>query len=118
MTSQAQQKTLDFLYERGDEGAVLEDIRKACGMKGKHQTEVIVSNLFGVYIDRWVLNKNETDYEAVYCLVDVPENCPKPEKPNVELTNGRRIATDDPHAAYLFDRRIHRLTVDERGIDR
>lgn len=34
---------------------------------------------FGVYVDRW-RRAAHGSLEAVYCVVDVPGNCPKPTK--------------------------------------
>lgn len=31
-----------------------------------------------VYIDRWVQLKPNTPYSAVWCVIEVPEDCPKP----------------------------------------
>jgi hypothetical protein len=30
------------------------------------------------YIDRWMLGKHQKPPEAVWCVANVPENCPKP----------------------------------------
>lgn len=33
-----------------------------------------------VYIDRWTVGKQQKREEAVWCVVEVPEDCPRPER--------------------------------------
>lgn len=33
-----------------------------------------------VYIDRWTEAGQQRPYEAIWCIVTPPENCPKPER--------------------------------------
>jgi len=32
------------------------------------------------YIDRWVIGRMRRPHEAIWCVVEVPANCPKPTK--------------------------------------
>jgi hypothetical protein len=44
----------------------------------RSHTQKIVNAMPDAYIDRWI--KFKTTYEAVWCVVTPPENCPKPTK--------------------------------------
>jgi hypothetical protein len=45
-----------------------------------------------VYIDRWTVAKQQKREEAVWCVVEVPEDCPRPErKERVRPTQFRRM---------------------------
>jgi len=32
------------------------------------------------YIDRWILGRHQRPPEAIWCVVSVPENCPRPRR--------------------------------------
>jgi hypothetical protein len=32
------------------------------------------------YIDRWILGAHQRPPEAIWCVVDVPEDCPRPKR--------------------------------------
>jgi len=38
-----------------------------------------LESVFGVYIDRWEKSTYRNTLAAIWVVVDVPENCPKPE---------------------------------------
>ena len=38
----------------------------------------VIINMPDVYIDRWQLPISSSPYQAVWCIVEVPENCPHP----------------------------------------
>lgn len=40
--------------------------------------KITLSNMYGVYIDRWNQSKKNGKLVPVYCIVEVPENCPRP----------------------------------------
>jgi hypothetical protein len=42
----------------------------------RSHTQKILKVMPDAYIDRWI--KFKTTYEAVWCVVTPPENCPKP----------------------------------------
>lgn len=45
-----------------------------------------------VYIDRWTVGKQQKREEAVWCVVEIPEDCPRPErKERVRPTQFRRM---------------------------
>lgn len=116
MPTKDEAKVLRFLQERSDEGATVEQVRVACEI-GRHKAAVILANTFGIYIDRWTAGTTtHQEYQPVYCLADVPQDTPKPEKLNVEVASPDRVFNADAYAAIHVDRRVHRLTVDERGI--
>jgi hypothetical protein len=39
--------------------------------------QAILSNTYGFYLDRWT--EANTTYSGVWCVVPVPENCPRPD---------------------------------------
>jgi len=40
----------------------------------------VLKTMPDAYIDRWVYRGTQKHLNAVWCVVPVPENCPKPEK--------------------------------------
>ena len=45
-----------------------------------------------VYIDRWTLGRQQKREEAIWCVVEVPEDCPRPErKKSVRPTQLRSV---------------------------
>jgi predicted transcriptional regulator len=38
-----------------------------------------LESVFGVYIDRWEKSEYRNNLAAIWVVVDVPEDCPKPE---------------------------------------
>lgn len=51
-------------------------------MLGKYRQAVhrCLARMPDAYIDRWEPCNNRHEYAAVWCVVPVPENCPKPKK--------------------------------------
>jgi hypothetical protein len=54
------------------------DIAKFTGIEVRSVNKSLES-VFGVYIDRWELATYRNTLAAVWVVVNVPENCPKPE---------------------------------------
>jgi hypothetical protein len=52
-----------------------------------------LESVFGVYIDRWEKSVFRNTLSAVWVVVDVPENCPKPE--NTGRRSRERIRNPD-----------------------
>ena len=50
-----------------------------------------LESVFGVYIDRWENVTYRNNLAAVWVIVDVPENCPKPD--NIGRRTRERIRT-------------------------
>ena len=46
----------------------------------KESIRVALKNMPDVYIDRWLKAKQGLREEGVWCVVEVPEDCPRPER--------------------------------------
>ena len=110
-----EKRVLVCLCENPD-GLTAEKLGKVLQTRAKRTLLNALRNTFGVYVDRWEWAESAQDYVPVYCVADVPQDTPKPEKLNVEVANTGRVFDADAYAAIHVDRRVHRLTVDERGI--
>jgi len=53
------------------------DIAKFTGIEVRSVNKSL-EGVFGVYIDRWELATYRNTLAAIWVVVDVPENCPKP----------------------------------------
>ena len=54
------------------------DISRLTGIDNRSVNKSLES-VFGVYIDRWEKSTHRNTLAAIWVVVDVPENCPKPE---------------------------------------
>ncbi len=52
-----------------------------------HPTSIAtaLTNMPDAYIDRWTPTSNKRNWKAVWCLADVPEDCPRPDKTPMEM---------------------------------
>ena len=66
------------LLKRHPDGLKSSDIAKFTGIDVRSVNKSLES-VFGVYIDRWELATYRNTLAAVWVVVNVPENCPKPE---------------------------------------
>ena len=66
------------LLKRHPDGLKASDIAKFTGIEVRSVNKSLES-VFGVYIDRWELATYRNTLAAVWVVVNVPENCPKPE---------------------------------------
>jgi hypothetical protein len=65
------------LLKRHPDGLKASDIAKFTGIEVRSVNKSLES-VFGVYIDRWELATYRNTLAAIWIVVDVPENCPKP----------------------------------------
>lgn len=65
------------LLKRHPDGLKASDIAKFTGIDVRSVNKSLES-VFGVYIDRWENATYRNTLAAVWVVVDVPENCPKP----------------------------------------
>jgi hypothetical protein len=65
------------LLKRHPDGLKSSDIAKFTGIVNRSVNKSLES-VFGVYIDRWENATYRNTLAAVWVVVDVPENCPKP----------------------------------------
>ena len=66
------------LLKRHPDGLKSSDIAKFTGIDNRSVNKSL-ENVFGVYVDRWEKATYRNTLAAVWAVVDVPENCPKPE---------------------------------------
>jgi hypothetical protein len=63
------------------DGMTVAQIAMALQLPGKEAVRRSLANMPDVYIDRWE-GPRQGQYAAVWCAVEVPENCPHPRKQN------------------------------------
>jgi hypothetical protein len=66
------------LLKRHPDGLKSSDIAKFTGIDVRSVNKALES-VFGVYIDRWENASYRNNLAAIWVVVDVPEDCPKPE---------------------------------------
>lgn len=74
-------KIRKYLREKED-GATANELAAHIGSRPDAVRRSMREYMPDVYIDRWVLNprlRGAPKYSAVWCVVQVPENCPRPE---------------------------------------
>ena len=70
--------TIRELLKRHPDGLKSSDIAKFIGIDNRSVNKSLES-VFGVYVDRWEKSTHRNTLAAIWVVVDVPENCPKPE---------------------------------------
>ena len=88
------------LLKRHPDGLKSSDIAKFTGIDNRSVNKSLES-IFGVYVDRWEKATYRNTLAAVWAVVDVPENCPKPE--NTGRRSRERIR--NPADAVFLNRR-------------
>jgi predicted transcriptional regulator len=88
------------LLKRHPEGLKSREIADITGID-KRVVNKALESVFGVYIDRWERSVFRNTLSAVWLVVDVPENCPKP------ANTGRRSCerTRNPDDAIFLNKR-------------
>jgi len=88
------------LLKRHPDGLKSSDISKFTGIDNRAVNKAL-ENVFGVYVDRWEKATYRNTLAAVWVVVAVPENCPKPEH------TGRRSREKirNPDDAIFLNRR-------------
>ena len=66
------------LLKQHPDGLKSSDIAKFTGIDNRSVNKSL-ENVFGVYVDRWEKSAYRNTLAAIWVVVDVPENCPKPE---------------------------------------
>jgi hypothetical protein len=69
--------TIRALLKQHPDGLKSSDIAKLTGIDNRSINKSLES-VFGVYIDRWEKTTYRNTLAAIWVVVDVPENCPKP----------------------------------------
>ena len=66
------------LLHQNPDGLMVSEIAKALGVKND-SIKVALRAMVDTYVDRWVKLRG-SPMAAVWCAVEVPPNCPKPEE--------------------------------------
>lgn len=66
------------LLKQHPDGLKSSDISRLTGID-KRVVNKALESVFGVYIDRWEKSTHRNTLAAIWVVVDVPDNCPKPE---------------------------------------
>ena len=75
-----------------EDGLTINELVVKTGLDGSNLRRVL-ADMDDVYIDRWSASQHQRPAQAVYCIVKIPEDCPKPAKePNEKRTYNRRIS--------------------------
>jgi hypothetical protein len=69
--------TIRELLKQHPDGLKSSDISKLTGIDVRVINKALES-VFGVYVDRWENSTRRNTLARIWVVVDVPENCPKP----------------------------------------
>ena len=75
--NQSEKKVLQALLDPPG-GLTMAELHRMAKTASLRYTQLALERLFGVYIDRWQWSDKYQEYLPVYCLADVPEDCPRP----------------------------------------
>ena len=70
-------KAIRELLLQNPDGLMVSEIAKALGVKND-SIKVALRSMVDTYVDRWVKLRS-APMAAVWCAVEVPANCPKPD---------------------------------------
>jgi len=74
-----------------EDGLSINDLVAKTSLDGSNLRRVL-ADMDDVYIDRWSVSQYQRPAQAVYCIVKIPEDCPKPAKePNEKRAYNRRV---------------------------
>ena len=71
-------KAIRELLLQNPDGLMVSEVAKALGVKND-SIKVALRSMVDTYVDRWVKLRG-SPMAAVWCAVEVPPNCPKPEE--------------------------------------
>ncbi len=66
------------LLKQHPDGLKSSDISRLTGIEVRSVNKSL-EGVFGVYVDRWENSTHRNTLAAIWVVVDVPDNCPKPE---------------------------------------
>ena len=73
------------------DGLTVSDLIVQTGIDDRQLRRALV-DMDDVYIDRWYLAEYQKPAQAVYCIVNIPDDCPRPQKAhNEKRTYNRRV---------------------------
>jgi hypothetical protein len=70
-------KIIRALLKQHPDGLKSSDISRLTGIEVRSVNKSL-EGVFGVYVDRWENSTYRNTLAAIWVVVDVPENCPKP----------------------------------------
>ena len=83
----SEKRVLAVLHENPD-GLTFPGLVRRLGGRTPRIVERALRSVYGVYIDRWVLDEVLGEYIPVYCIVEVPEHSPRPSRKLTEEERG------------------------------
>jgi hypothetical protein len=91
MTYRKTQPLLREILLGYEDGLTINDLIVKTCLDGSNLRRAL-AGMDDVYIDRWLASQYQKPAQAVYCIVKIPEDCPKPAKePNEKRTYNRRV---------------------------
>jgi hypothetical protein len=91
MTYRKTQPLLREILLGYEDGLTINDLIVKTCLDGSNLRRAL-ADMDDVYIDRWLASQYQKPAQAVYCIVKIPENCPKPAKePNEKRPYNRRV---------------------------
>jgi len=91
MTHRKTQPLLREILLGYEDGLTINDLIVKTCLDGSNLRRAL-ADMDDVYIDRWLSSQYQKPAQAVYCIVKIPEDCPKPAKePNEKRTYNRRV---------------------------
>jgi hypothetical protein len=89
------------LLKRHPDGLKSSDISKLTDIDVRSVNKSL-EGVFGVYVDRWEKSTHRNTLAAIWVVVDVPENCPKP---NYTGRRSRELIRNPADAIFLNRKR-------------
>jgi hypothetical protein len=91
MTYRKNQPLLREILLGYEDGLTINDLIVKTCLDGSNLRRAL-ADMDDVYIDRWLASQYQKPAQAVYCIVKIPEDCPKPAKePNEKRAYNRRV---------------------------
>lgn len=86
---------------KGSDGLTVRQLETALDIDMRTLTKSLNSMPDG-YIDRWI-GPNRGQYAAVWCVVEVPEDCPRPNEKNIQAPSVQAQRTSGARSDDLGD---------------
>ena len=73
------QNVIRSYLRNNEDGATIAELSQECNAL-KNSIYVALKSMPDAYIDRWTEAEQQRPYEAIWCVVNPPEDCPYPER--------------------------------------
>ena len=75
------------ILRENPDGLTIKQLAELMGREIKH-LHITLRAMPDTYVDRWIQTKPQAQWSAVWCAVEVPEDCPRPDR---RWIKGKRI---------------------------